>query len=318
MTKKNKIQPDFAGGGYPGIANPAAQYVPAPYMTELLNRIVGKKLKAAGIQGIDEANRFLQEKIVGHPIPELMRELNDDPVEKAQVLAFRALGAATEFEANRLARQALELDPDCVDALYIQAVNSVKSIEKKIERLSAIIKKVEDKWGPEFLAETEGRFWGDFITRPYMRVREQLVVLLHYQGSLPEAADACRVMLRLNPNDNQGIREILLATLLEMHDHAEALELTESYDRDCCAIFEYGRALAHFQAGNFAAAKKALKRAIRANRHVYDHLSHRVQLPDDEPEYYGLGDENEAIVCVDTLGEAIMATPEFLQWISLQ
>src|SRR3989304_1922981 len=45
----------------------------------------------------------------------------DDPRAAAQELAYDALEAPNASEARRLAARALELDPECVDALLLQA-----------------------------------------------------------------------------------------------------------------------------------------------------------------------------------------------------
>ncbi|HXY17585.1 MAG TPA: tetratricopeptide repeat protein [Gaiellaceae bacterium] len=60
--------------------------------------------------------------------------------------------------------------------------------------------------GPRIFAEGAGYFWGLVETRPYMRARAALAALLWKLGRREEALEHARELLRLNPNDNQGIR----------------------------------------------------------------------------------------------------------------
>lgn len=287
-------------------------------LSEMLQRIAFKLIAQVKPSDFDEANRYLEEHVQDCPLPELIKRLND-PIEEAQLLAFRAFEAETDSEANLLARQALDLDPNCIDALCVQAVCEPESNEERIGALDALIARIEDDWGPEFMEEHEGHCWRNINIRPYMRVREQLAILLHGEARLEEAADECREMLWLDPEDNLQMRDILMGALLEMGDHVAALNLAAEYEDDDTAVFEYGKLLAYFQADRLDAAQNALQRGIKANRHVFEYLVTKgaYALPDGSDPYQK-GDEGEATVCLKTLGHAILATPGFYEWISLQ
>ena len=56
-----------------------------------------------------------------------------------------------------------------------------------------------------------GHFWGFLETRPYMRARAGLAGTLLKLGDIDGAVGHYRDMLKLNPNDNQGIRYVLAA-----------------------------------------------------------------------------------------------------------
>ena len=65
--------------------------------------------------------------------------------------------------------------------------------------------------GPQAFKEYAGHFWGFLETRPYMRARAGLAGALLKLGDVDGAIDHFRDMLRLNPNDNQGIRYLCSA-----------------------------------------------------------------------------------------------------------
>jgi len=80
-------------------------------------------------------------------------------------------------------------------------------------------------------------------------------------------------MLELNPNDNQGVRSILAAYLLEEERHDQLAGLLKAYKDDSSANLGYSRALLAFrQHGNSAKARKALSAAIEQNKFVPAYL----------------------------------------------
>ena len=74
--------------------------------------------------------------------------------------------------------------------------------------------------GPQGFEEYDGHFWGFLETRPYMRARHGLALTLLKLGEEAVAMEHFRVMLKLNPNDNQGIRYLLLGSLLRRRRHS--------------------------------------------------------------------------------------------------
>ncbi|MBA2446950.1 MAG: tetratricopeptide repeat protein, partial [Chloroflexi bacterium] len=135
-------------------------------------------------------------------------------------------------------------------------------------------------------------------------------------GRQPEAVDHYREMLRLNPGDNQGVRYVLLACLLETGDGAGAQELLDHYPEDIAAAWAYGRALAAFQTqGDTRSSRALLAKARKANPYLPAYLVGTKQLPQHLPDYIGIGDEPEAIACASEQMEAWQNTPDALAWL---
>ena len=126
-------------------------------------------------------------------------------------------------------------------------------------------------------------------------------------------------MLRLNPNDNQGIRDVLAACYAQLGDDARLQALLDRYPDDATAVWRYMRALLLFrQTGDSPEARAQLKEAMTHNRHVPAYLLGRKRLPRQLPPYYGFGDENEAIYyAVEFIG-GWQATPGALEWLARQ
>lgn len=139
-------------------------------------------------------------------------------------------------------------------------------------------------------------------------------------GKLEEAIEHYRDLLRLNPNDNQGVRELLLQCLLETNQNNEAEKLLKEYKNDkVLAIWCYARALLTFrQKGNIAIARKHLQKAISVNSYAPQYLLGYEELPDVPPPSYSLGSEEEAIFCAEQLMDAWEKTPGAIEWLESQ
>jgi hypothetical protein len=88
-----------------------------------------------------------------------------------------------------------------------------------------------------------------------MEARAELAEFLAgREERLNGAIAECQELLRLNENDNLGVRDPLLALLLEQRRFDEARALLKQYDTDNSASWMYGKALLAFEM-HAAAAK---------------------------------------------------------------
>ncbi len=122
-------------------------------------------------------------------------------------------------------------------------------------------------------------------------------------------------MLELNPNDNQGVRDPLLGLYLTAGDLKGAGRLLKKYEDDALANFAWGRVLERFLAGDRAGAKAALEIARAANGHVELYMTIRKPLPEEAPEMYSPGSEEEAVLVLSNLSCAWAAHKEAVLWL---
>ena len=135
---------------------------------------------------------------------------------------------------------------------------------------------------------------------------------------MQEAIGHYQELLRLNPSDNQGTRNILLPALLITGRNEEAGTLLEQFAEDISAAWKYGWALWTFRReGDSSIARERLKAAIRANRHVPRYLAGKAPWPGPLPHSYAFGSEEEAVITADELGEAWRATPGAERWLAV-
>lgn len=219
----------------------------------------------------------------------------DSPRDRAQALVYQAWEMPRARDREKLAREALELWPDCADALLILAEETAQSVEEAEALYRQAVTAGEQALGEQPFTEDVGHFWGLIETRPYMRARQALARVLETTGRTDEAIDHYRDMLRLNPGDNQGIRFFLLKLLIDLERNEDAGRLLDQFSEDIMAEWRYGRALLLFrQQGDSPAAREALSVALEANPHVPDYLRGRRKLPVPIPDYIGVGDKREA------------------------
>lgn len=286
--------------------------------TEKVMLDVHRVMQGQEFQSIEKANAFLA-TLAGPGLKEALKKAPTlSPQQEAQELAYRAMEATTRTRALTLAQQALAKDPDCVDALVTVAEASARCIEDLITGLEKAVSAGERSLGAQCFEENKGHFWGILETRPYMRARQQLADLLLDAGRVTEAISQFEALLELNPNDNQGVRDILLGCYLVGDDLDGARHLLRAYEEDVSAVFNWGRTLERVLSGDFKGAEHALKHARNHNRFVELYLTGKKKLPRAMPDSYSFGSEEEALICIESMGEAWAAHPEGLIWLLMQ
>jgi tetratricopeptide (TPR) repeat protein len=260
-----------------------------------------------------------------HVIEQMMRGIFDaggrDPGFAAQELTYEAMEAMANEDWDRaaeLAAKAAKLDPDCVDALLVLSNLGSENEDELIDNLRRTVERAERALGPKSFREFEGHFWGFLETRPYMRARAQLAAVLNEAGRVDEAVEHYEEMLRLNPNDNQGLRYPLVGCYLERRNLAGAERLFAEYPEEGSAMFAWAQVLASFLAGDETNALAALDEARGVNKHVEAYLTGRKKTPDDGPGYYSPGEPSEAIVCMHSIGTAWTMHPRAAEWLKRQ
>jgi hypothetical protein len=124
-------------------------------------------------------------------------------------------------------------------------------------------------------------------------------------------------MLRLNPNDNQGIRYILIDALLELGRDRAASGLLRKYKGDVSAAWAWSGALLSFrQKGDADGSRGALEFAVEAKSHVPAYLLGSKPIPRTLPDYISLGGEDEAIAYVHGADAAWIAADGAKTWVS--
>lgn len=197
----------------------------------------------------------------------------------------------------KLIRKAIKKSPLCADAYSFYCELSQEPPESKIGNLETALYAASIALGEDF-QEFAGRFWGFVETRPYMRAKAALAEALWESGNFYPAMAHCREMLKLNPNDNQGIRHLLTGYYLELEMVDELTLLLDDYSEDVCPYLQYTRALLAYRQSSPDAGDIA-RIAIDSNGHIPGLLSKRRLQPKSNSGYITLGEMDEAIYYVN-------------------
>lgn len=110
-------------------------------------------------------------------------------------------------QAIKILNKALILNPDSVQAHLGMAEayhvgDDYKNARNWIDLAYKKIKKVFPSWPRRLL-------WGDIDNRAYLRVIAHKADFLCDEGKKDEALTLYKLLIKLNPNDNQGIRYLI-------------------------------------------------------------------------------------------------------------
>jgi tetratricopeptide (TPR) repeat protein len=242
----------------------------------------------------------------------------DDAVSKAQDIMCDAWDADSKARRMALARKALEVSPLCADAYVLLAQEVAGHLDEEIELYQKGVDAGESVLGAAAFREDVGHFWGLLETRPYMRARCGLALALWRKGEQEAAIAHVQDMLRLNPNDNQGMRYILLAWLLARGRQDGIASLMRRYKGDSAPQWRYTEALLEFRrVGDADTSRKRLAAAMRGNPHVPAYLLGKT-LPLSAPAYVTVGGEEEAQDFAREYLARWRDTPGALEWLAVQ
>jgi tetratricopeptide (TPR) repeat protein len=223
--------------------------------------------------------------------------------------AEEAFESGKKRQAKTLLKKALTLDPNCADAYLLEAdmlpentpfPETYGLLQKALAAGKLAIGTQQD------FDDGVGEFWSWAVTRPYMRALETLTRTCWMERDYTdEAIQHAFEMIRLNPNDNQGIRQCLLYWLMVKNRWDEAHQLWKQYEKKHDAWWIYGRSLltAYREGAKSSTAKKHFDVALEYNPFVavifmMGESKFMYSLMQD---YYKPGDPSEAAYMVNDL-----------------
>lgn len=285
---EDTLAEDLDSYGEDNVDGPVVQ-MSGSMATERAMQEVLEEIKDQDFNNIEEINEFLSKKLVSTT----SGMLKDD----AQSLLYDAFEAEPP-KRYRLAEKALKQNPNLVDAYNILAEDA-DSLEEAIQMYEKGMWIGQKELGKAFFKENKGHFWLIFETRPYMRAKYNYAMALLELGKTNKAMAQFEELLELNPNDSQGVRYSLFISYVEKGELQKADKLLKQYEEDS-AQFHFNTLLLEILKNGFS--KKAttlLKTAKQNNKFVIPYLKEGKHLPKAIPDYYGFGDEDEAIVYAD-------------------
>ena len=244
----------------------------------------------------------------------IKREQSDD-------LLFEAYDEPVKSKAIKLAKQALEINPDNIDAENFITKFETNTI-KKLDRYKETLDKEQAKLEKEdiFNKENIGIFWGLIETRPYMRTKHSYMLTLMELGRYTEAIKQGEELLELCQNDNQGIRYLIMGLYTVLEKFEECEKIYNSYSDDSTFML-FPLSIMYYKKGDYKKAKKILKEIQENNEYILEYLKQKIKFTKakiDNIEYegtYSWGSEAEAYFVVKDYKYLLETAPTFIEFI---
>lgn len=244
----------------------------------------------------------------------IKREQSDD-------LLFEAYEEPIKTKAIKLAKQALELNPNNIDAenfITKHETNTIKKLKKYEETLNK--EKVNLEKEDLFKKENIGIFWGLTETRPYMRTKHSYMLTLMELGRYTEAIKQGEELLELCESDNLGIRYLItgLYTVLEKFEDVE--KIYNKYSDDSTFML-FPLAIMYYKKGDYKKCKKVLKEIMENNEYLLDYLIGRKKITKAKVDNieangtYSWGSESEAYFIAKDYKYLLGTVPTFMEFI---
>lgn len=268
---------------------------------------------------VEELNRYFVGRHLDDIDDEYQKITGGDVKVQAENLLNEAMEELTpSADAVKLARQALSLYPNLPDAWILIGEHEASNPQEIIPYLEKAVEAGRQDLGEAFFKENQGHFWGVVETRPFMRAMAFLAQALWDVGREDESIEHYLECIKLNPNDNQGLRYALMGYLMIKDRMAEVDALFKQYKNDCGAMWEFTKALYLFKlhGKDSKKASKQLVAAITSNPHVPKYLMGKKKLPADSPDSYAFGSTEEAIAYAEDGLALWQRTPGALKWLS--
>ena len=274
------------------------------------HRLLQRLIDQAQPQSFEELQELLN-TLAGSPLPGIPEEeLTDE--DRAFDLVDEAWDSSPA-KGRKLAVQALELWPDCIPA-YEYLFVSIKSKKQRLEYIENAVEIGKRLFGGKYLKEHIGNFWNLVETRPYMRSLHALAEYHAGEGNLSNAIVIWEDIIRLNTDDNLGVRYSLLSALLRQRDLKSYSKYCKKYPEDTTPYL-FNDALVHFmKEGASAEANEYLKNAAVNNSYAIPLLLHDAP-PSTLPDSYALHSPEEAIIYADETWQLWREIPGALEWL---
>lgn len=260
-----------------------------------------------------------------YPIAENLPQLDDEDegaileldenLRRANAIAHQAWLEANSKKRIGLARQALELSPDCVEA-YIVLAEESQEADESIAYLEQGVRAGERIFTPQIIASTEEGISEFEEAIPYLRARAFLAEALETVGRKEEALDHYLKLVEMGAYDEQGAHLNALNLLLQLKRDDEAEKLIQSEEDDYYPDFVYSRALIAFRKyGDTPKSRRLLKKALRFNQYVPDYLSGKQPLSSEEEALRMPDEQRDAAEYVHMQYSNWWSTPGAIDWL---
>lgn len=169
----------------------------------------------------------------------------------------------------------------------------------------------------EFIPEVHQIIWAYVDNRPFLRLLESYAVFVEEYQGVAKAIPFYEELINFNPNDNQGIRQLLSTAYLKVNKLDKMLQLAHQFKDDFTPEVAMGKILALIKTKEFNKAEKELKKVGKYQKHVIKELlkSKHSEPANLMPDHVMVGGEDEAYYYWQSQGTLWQSTPGAIEFL---
>lgn len=168
------------------------------------------------------------------------------------------------------------LDDDLLhfDAAIMLARDALRENQSRTAKniLESSISKGREVFPPEFSFGADYLPWGFVDNRPFLRLLFEYAMLIEEIDGTQKAIPLYEELIKLNSNDNQGIRDILATAYLKTNHLLDLLELDKKYPEDLMPGLSVGTILALYKLGRLDEARTRIKKSKKYFNHIFTEI----------------------------------------------
>ena len=221
------------------------------------------------------------------------------------------------LEENEVAFDSLDILDDLANAVLVHEQSLMTGFEELL--LQPVLRRAQAIIESAVGADEGIRLaWVCMENRPALRCLVNLLYLEERLGNERAMFDMAQQVLALNPDDNHGLRCMIINERLRHKDDLGASRLAEKYPADLNPDIAYGHALALFRQGRTGDADIAIQDAVidlpKIPRYL---LAKRVRKPKLDSVGVRMGGDDQAWLYRQEMRKVWEATPGAFDWLKV-
>ena len=219
------------------------------------------------------------------------------------------------LESHPEAFDSIDILDDLAGAVLNHEQWDIPGVDEKL--LMPVLKRAKSIVDDALTSMTGVRIaWVMADNRPALRCLVHLIFLQERYGNDDAAEELAEKLLSLNPDDNHGLRIMVINARLRRGDNNSALALAGQYPGDLNPDLSYGRVLALYRLERHTEARDALNDAVADLPKIPRFLSaKRIRKPKLEPFGTLLGGDDQAWCYREEMRDVWVTTPGALEWL---
>ena len=249
--------------------------------------------------------------------PEAYAGNSTGPLKKAEQIMVEARQSDSFKKALKLARKALHIAPNCVDAYIFQAQMEAFNEDIIIENFTKAVEYARSNIGEARFLKMAGRFGADKQTDLFLQASVGFAHFYYFNMDYAKSQEILTEIVELDKEDRYKARPLLAAAYLLDNEPDEFKYVLDRFRRDESADMAYLRVLeSYIVNGDSKRTHKLLEKALQANIYIPELLLDSESELGDEVEPVTPGSEVEAAEYVDSFLECWDYVEGSLEWLS--